>query len=498
MAQPLVPAPADLGLASPALGPWFDEAALTLGAPGGDLSVTVSPTAAAKWLPPARGILSLYFATPTRPAALARLRAANGQKAFTDNRFVGLFWLLPEIEARLEALARNLPSPDGNAATAPTRPVPRWFALESTSVTTASTVAAVLDLTVAHVSSGDPDAEKLASLGLGGSGSALGNGEKAATILLGPEHLGGSGDSLLQLDTGAFRLWAFDARGRAIDPGAVAAWWARLATTTFDNLWAGSGADQRTCPVAAARTLHLVGAHEGPVPAALLARTNVGGTTGAATDNVRSASGTAAVTIGFTAAPASDDAPLPRAALLPHGAYGASLSLWPSGPVATDLARDYARVAVVDVESHLTGQARAATSATPTEGDTRRARRARRPGGAAASRRHRRRGGRADCAGRKCPAGYFGHAATRPGLWPLAASCGRRRRSSQPAPDPGRAGADRWRHGERRDRHRPEGADRIRAGPGPGRCAAAALAQCGRPRQWPAQCAEWRRGESAR
>ena len=201
---------------------------------------------------------------------------------------------------------------------------------------------------------------------------ALGNGEKPASVLLGPGGVFGASDKLLQLDTTAYTLWAFDGRGRAIDPGAVAAWWAFLATSLFDNLWA-SGVTQRTCAVAAARSLHLVNAHEGPLTSALLSRANVGNASGAATDVVRQASGATAVTIGFNAAPAIDNAPVPRTALLPHRAYAASVSLWPSGPVVTGLERDYARVALVDVETHLTGQPRSPAAVTPSSGETRRA-----------------------------------------------------------------------------------------------------------------------------
>ena len=216
------------------------------------------------------------------------------------------------------------------------------------------------------------DPKKLASLGLKGTDGALGNDEKPASVLLGPGGAFGASDKLLRLDTTAYTLWAFDSRGRAIDPGAVASWWAFLATSLFDNLWA-SGVTQRTCAVAAARSLHLVNAHEGALTAAMLGRASVGNASGAATDVVRQASGTTAVTIAFTAAPAIDNAPVPRAALLPHRAYATSVNLWLSGPVVTGLERDYARVALIDVESHLTGQPRSPAAVTPSSGETRRA-----------------------------------------------------------------------------------------------------------------------------
>jgi hypothetical protein len=63
------------------------------------------------------------------------------------------------------------------------------------------------------------------------------------------------------------KLWAFDHRGRPIDPGAVAAWWRALAdafATGTSTLWAEgmAGAEQRTAAVDDARTLHLVGMHQ--------------------------------------------------------------------------------------------------------------------------------------------------------------------------------------------------------------------------------------------
>ncbi len=378
--RPLVPAPDSLGLASPAIGPWF-ETDLTLGAPDGDLGVRFTPGATVAWLPPARGVLSLAFATPTRPAVLAGLRQANGTPAFADNGLVALFQLLPEVLVRLETLAATIPSPDGSAATAATRPMPRWLAIEATGLTTASTAAQVFDRWAqGFASAGDPDPavvrrEKLKEIGLGGADGALTNAEKPAQVLLAPGKFAGNFEPMFTLAATGHTLWAFDERGRAIDPGAAAAWLKFLATINFDNLWAPglSVAEQRTVTVADARTLHLVSAHQGAVPPPLLARTTVGGASGAATDVTRRNSGAAAMTVGFSAAPSPDDAPLPRAALLPHRAWGNTVSLWPSGPVAATLGRDYARVALVDVESHLTGQPRTPASVTPTGGEARRA-----------------------------------------------------------------------------------------------------------------------------
>lgn len=377
MARPLTPAPADLGLASPALGPWFSRDDVRLAAPEPDLSVPFSPSTGTDWLPPARGIFSLHLATASRPPALAGLRNAAGAPAFTDDRLIGLFRLLPEVEVRLAALLAFLPSPDGTAVATPpgpaTRHAPRWFAVEFTTVDTTSSLSS-LEAVWPHGFAIDEDTEakKLAAMGLGGASGALTNAARPAAILLGPGEVVASGDKLMALSAVQHRLWTFDALGRALDPGAVAAWLAWLATEEFDNLWA-PGVDERTCPVDAARTVTLVGAHQGPVPAALLARTEVGNVGGAASDVVRAAADANAVTIGFSAAPDPDDAPLPRAVLVPSGTAAASLSLWPSGPVATGLERDSARVLLVDVEAHLTGQPRIAAGTTPTAGANRRA-----------------------------------------------------------------------------------------------------------------------------
>ncbi|WP_207793909.1 hypothetical protein, partial [Polymorphobacter multimanifer] len=62
-----------------------------------------------------------------------------------------------------------------------------------------------------------------------------------------------------------------------------------------------------------------------------------------------------------------------RAVLLPAAAAATTLSLWPSGALATGLERDAARVLLVDVEAHLTGQPRIAAGTTPSAGANRRA-----------------------------------------------------------------------------------------------------------------------------
>ena len=367
-ARPLGPAPETLGLASPALGPWFADATLSLAAPEADLGVSFSPASATDWLPPARGVLSLLFATTTRPPLLAPLRQADGRPAFGDGHLVALFRLLPEVEFRLRALARHIPSADipGVSTVVATRGFPRWLALELPGLGINGSVAQLKAAWVQGFSPDlDTDAKKLDHMGLGGSDGALANGRRPCQVLLAPGTTLSASDKLLRLGTAACRLWAFDARGRAVDPGAVASWWSYLATQVFNNLWA-PGVAARTCGTTAGRRVHFVNLHEGPAPAALLGRLQTSGLDGTANDVVRAASGSAAVALSFSAAPDPDDAPQPRMALLPHRALGASLALWPSGPVAPELTRDQLRVTLTDLELHLTGQPRVAGSgATP-------------------------------------------------------------------------------------------------------------------------------------
>ena len=118
-------------------------------------------------------------------------------------------------------------------------------------------------------------------------------------------------------------------------------------------------------------TIHLVNAHEGTLVDPLLSRLSPGNVVGTGTVRSRD-TGVGAATFGFTAAPNPDDAPVPKLALLPHGTYGDTLNLWPSGPVDASLGRDYARVGVIDIERHLVGQTRVAAGGATTA-ETRRA-----------------------------------------------------------------------------------------------------------------------------
>lgn len=363
----LTPSPRSLGLHSPVIGPWFSSDTVTLGLPEDDLAVALTLGGNVEWRPPVAGFLSFYIATSARPSGLARLRSPNGP-AFTDDRLVAVFEVLPEAGDRLAALMRTLPTLGNPTATGlATRPPIRTFALE---FTTATPTLAFFDnrLSFPYPAGVDTDSKKLAYLGLGGSAAALSNATAPMRDLYRPGVTGGTSQVLMKFptDTSA-RLWVFDARGRALDPGAAACWWLYLATQAtngFADLFA-DGVESRTAPIASGADrllIQLVNAHEGPLDATTLARVDVGGNVdGTGTLRYRG-TGTGAVTLGFTDAPTTtpDDLPLPRLAILPDGRLGTTASLFAGGPLDPILRRDHARVAVLGIEQHLIGQTRRA------------------------------------------------------------------------------------------------------------------------------------------
>lgn len=365
----LTPAPDTLGLASPALGPWFRDGsatAPTLAVPTANLSVPLSLPANMEWRAPAGGLASWAFATAPRPRVLAALRGGDGASAFSDGNLVVLFTLLPEAEVRLATLSAQIPAPDGVAvpAGAPGRPVVRHLALEIPQAS-ASSVTDLQRLRETDFAADlDDDEKRAAFLGLDASGGTLANADVPVRELHRPDK---SNAVIVKNRSGAAltgTLWAFDERGRALDPGAVAAWWAFLASTpVFDNLWAHSdAADQRTAAVAAGRSVLFCTAHEGALPEAQRLRLNLGDLTRVGGSGALYTAG-AAPTIALTAAPSPDDLPQPRIALLPNGRFAAppgatpfagwTGSAWPAG-----LARDFVRIAMLDLESHLVGVGR--------------------------------------------------------------------------------------------------------------------------------------------
>jgi hypothetical protein len=395
MPTALVPANlADLNLSSPALGPWF-SANVTIAAPGDSLSASITFPASTDWLPPATGVLSLYIGGSQLPISIATLRNAQGAAPFGNNHLVAVYQLLPEVEERLDALMLFIPPLDANppgavpttAGAAATRARVRWLALEFPD---SFLGASPLDQIVSVIPSPDGSItgdDRAAYLGFKLQGGQLTNGDSPMadlrragqyTLPLG----GGTGqDKVLQnLPADTYTLWAFDARGHAIDPGAVAAWWTYLGQIVFSNLWApnvwppATPLDQQVvCAADAKLTVHLVNPHEGALAAPLLDErlTVTGAVDGTvAVCSASNANSGMSFAFGTASDPNVDDAPIPRVALLPSGKYGSTLAVWPGGPVGTTttatklLQRDFVRVAAVDVERFLVGQERGTTSVT--------------------------------------------------------------------------------------------------------------------------------------
>ena len=376
----LNPAPDTLGLASPALGPWFRDGSATtptLPPPNGTLSVNVSLPQNMEWRAPASGTAAYAIATDPRPAFLASLRQANGNPAFANGNLVVLFTLLPEVELRLSAISNILPSPDNNPVPAggAGRPPLRHLALEIPA-SAAGDIDAVerlrADNLPAALSGAD---ERAAYLGLT-AGGGLGNAAQPIAELHRPAKTNAvilKNRTASQLDV---LMWAFDDRGRALDPGAVANWLAFLASggTQWDNLWAHTdAADQRTATVNASRTLLFCTASEGPLPDAFRSRLTLQGLTAVAGD-LYTVGASPSVQISAAGNPNSDTMPVPRLALLPNGNYAAAgapgtalFAGWVSAGWPAAITRDFARIAVTDIESLLVGANRTDESqATPT------------------------------------------------------------------------------------------------------------------------------------
>lgn len=396
MAITLTPAVNTLGITAPVLGPWFSNNAVTLGAlvAAKNLALTVNFPAATNWWAPATGTLSLFVTNSAAPAAaIADLQDSAGNWPFPSNRLVAVFRLLPEIEARLHELSGLIPTansaPIGAALpatlAAPSRPQVRSFAFLLPNPGPNFVPADVYPYFGGQANvPGDTDGKRMAALGLGlDTGGNLVNGPLPMTWLRRPGGALANRDVLLTGLTGAVDLWAFDRRGRAIDPGAVACWWSWLlntgvgddpATGAADiqllapNITAATYPQQATLPVvvpfAAGQTVHLVDPHEGPLGAPFINGRLQNGAA-AVTSNLISVTGNGP-SLSFSALPAPpsappldnpavDNAPRPRMAILPLGTYAATAAIWPTGPVHTGLTRDFVRVAVVDEEFHLTG-----------------------------------------------------------------------------------------------------------------------------------------------
>lgn len=393
------PAPAQLGLASPALGAWFDNANIQLAVPGVRLSVplTFPSTGPTAWWPPAIGTLTLAVGTPTRPRTLAGLTDALGAPAFGGSSgstptLVALYKLLPEVEDRLEAISAILPRPDGGALTGPSRARVRSIAIEYPDAATSRLTDFVNPL----------GGDAATAFGLIDTAGTLANGplpmsdlKKPGQSVTQPRQVMANFPASL-----AVTLWAFDADGHALDPGAVAAWWTALANGNVapfngnaSNLWAEAGNNARTCAVAPHLGFKLVNPHRGPVGSSVAGApplpTNNAPAVGDGSANLFTAAQATGATLSF-AAPAAADALPPMAAVLPIGNYlaptaGTPLRLWQNGGVRLNnhnnnpftVTRDYVEVAVVDVESFVCGTLRGPADANGTAAERRAADQAR-------------------------------------------------------------------------------------------------------------------------
>lgn len=372
----LTPAPRTLGLHSPVIGPWFSDPSLQLPVPDADLAVPLAINTATEWRPPATGFLSFYVSSAVRPLGIAHLRGPNGL-AFNDGHLIAHFDLLPQAAERLAALMRVIPTlGTPSVAARATRPCVQSFAIEFMDASpTLSSVTTYFDEPFPPPINAD-DTRKREYLGFDPHAVTLVNGDVPMRDLARPGTTLTASEKLLNLPSGTnVRLWAFDKRGHAIDPGAVACWWTYLATPAvgFDGLFA-EGLNttlQHTVPtiMAGRLTVHLVNAHEGPLDNDTLARVAVTGNEAGSGALRHRHTGTGGVTLAFTppAANEPDTLPLPRMAVLPDGRLGDTLTLYENGAVHPLLVRDYVRVSVMSLEHHLTGQPRHADTSDPSE-----------------------------------------------------------------------------------------------------------------------------------
>ncbi len=398
MAITLAPAINTLGITAPVLGPWFSVNTVNLPAltAGQNLGLTVNFAGATNWYAPATGTLSLFISNGANPpAALDALQDSTGAWPFPNGRIVAFFKLLPEVEARLHELMGLVPAatsaPVGAAPVVlapPTRAQVRSFAMVLPDAGPNFVPADLYPYFGGQANvPGDNDAERMAALGmaLNNSGNVV-NGPVPMTWLRRPGGAVADRDVLLTALNGNVDLWAFDRRGRAIDPGAVACWWSWLLNTAVGDdpatgatdiqllapsITAATYPQQGGQPVvvqfAAQQTLHLVDAHEGPLGDPFI-NGRLQNNAATVTSNLIQVTGNGpSLSIQALTAPASpppadnpqvDNAPRARMAVLPVGAYGTTANVWPTGPVHAGLNRDFIRVAVVEEESHLTGVTR--------------------------------------------------------------------------------------------------------------------------------------------
>jgi hypothetical protein len=452
------PLPAALDLDAPLVGRWFGTGGGPGGAPaavklpavsGGDFGLPITLSANDAWLAPALGTMSLYVVGGSSvPLPIAHLRNAAGASPFTSQQqnppknVVAVFTLLPGVAQRLYDLTRFIPSITGTATAvtttvggasyagdaAPTRVKVTTFALVLNGVNNIGVngvnglwqmMPDVNPSPFDQQIQNDPQkliAAKAGFLGLtADANGVLGNspspmawmrrpGAYQAPAVLDPRE-----DRLLIMSAPQnCTLWAFDDRGRPVDPGAVAAWWSLLMTSMLlpantlragvaqmgnpaVNLFPNKNGYQVVCDYFAGFSAHLVNAHEGPLASPFIGaqgRLQSGSPAAPVTSNVLT-NGGASLALQFSAYtnsnsgptanmnPTPDKAPQARLAVLPNGAYtaaasGSPMTLWKPGKLVSDVAafdRDFTRVAVVDIEHHLVGLERIDTTNPAPSGD---------------------------------------------------------------------------------------------------------------------------------
>ena len=270
----LNPDPTTLQLHSPALGPWFDDDDVTLPLPAAGLLDVTLTLQDVSWLPPASGLLSFFIATSPRPAGLAGLRGPTARPPSTTAASSPSSACCRRVERR----STHSPCRSRRRRTRRRRTFPRdpscgrsrWSCRRRRATSNASV--ALLPDAFDFASGVTSDEERAAYLGLTWRRTTLRQRTSAddRPPAARPAFFQGSNTAqeLLQFpNSTSVQMWAFDHRGRPLDPGAVAAWWNLQAGTAHTNLWA-DGVAQRTVQVANGLTFHLVNAHEGPLDAA--------------------------------------------------------------------------------------------------------------------------------------------------------------------------------------------------------------------------------------
>ena len=280
-----------LGIMAPVLGPWFNGGQampniVALPAAGGvptQLHVPIN-LARASWLPPAAGILSLfYIQNNVVPPAMDTLRNVDGSNPFAASgvyagtqRIVAYFHLLPEVEQRLHQCVGLIPPASAAPLTAaapvagaPTRPQVRSFMLVLPNATTVTV--GFIDALFGGTLIGNNNIEKMNSVGLLSDGTNVtGNMALPMTHLRRPGGL--SPDTLianLSSPTDLWcDLWCFDRRGRPIDPGAVACWWSWLLNYGIGETVVGNSTFQLLAPNVNLADMATSGSVITPVPAA--------------------------------------------------------------------------------------------------------------------------------------------------------------------------------------------------------------------------------------